>query len=83
MTLERDADVEATVLEVAARLTRRFSEADAATVEQVVRGCADRFAGARVRGFVPTLVERGSVRALAALTSSGRPTTSDREGVAP
>jgi hypothetical protein len=56
--------------EAVERLTRRYPEVRPETVSEVVNELHSRFAGARVRDFVPLFVERRANAALEELSVS-------------
>lgn len=62
----------ATVRDMVARLRAAFPSVDGATVEATVRAEYDSFREARIRAFIPILVERRSRRALGAASEQTR-----------
>ncbi|MFE2166457.1 three-helix bundle dimerization domain-containing protein [Streptomyces sp. NPDC059447] len=61
-----------TVRDMVARLCAAYPSVDAATVEGTVRAAYDSFREARIRAFIPILVERRSRRALGAASEQTR-----------
>ncbi|MFD8635317.1 three-helix bundle dimerization domain-containing protein [Streptomyces sp. NPDC059533] len=62
----------ASIRDMVARLGAAFPSVDAATVEATVRAEYDSFREARIRAFIPILVERRSRRALGAASEQTR-----------
>ncbi|MFD9727423.1 three-helix bundle dimerization domain-containing protein [Streptomyces sp. NPDC059072] len=61
-----------TVRDMVARLCAAYPSVDAATVEATVRAEYESFREARIRAFIPILVERRSRRALGAASEQTR-----------
>ncbi|AZM92137.1 MULTISPECIES: three-helix bundle dimerization domain-containing protein [Streptomyces] len=62
----------ATIRDMVTRLRAAFPSVDGATVEATVRAEYDSFREARIRAFIPILVERRSRRALGAASEQTR-----------